>query len=51
MGGNALKTFIDLIIKVANHLGTSLSFMALVPCNIGLLSALIPSNIVILTKS
>ena len=48
MKGDSLKTSVDLIIKVANHLGTSLTIPPLVPCNVAMLPALIPSNIVML---
>ena len=41
----------DIHLKVANHLGTSLTFLALVPCNVAMLSTLILNNIVILAKS
>ena len=51
MGVNALQTLIDLIIKEVHHLGTSLTFPALVPYHIALLSTLIPSNIAMLAKS
>ena len=52
MGGNTLKiTYIDLIISLVNHLGTSLTFPALIPCNITMLSTLIPSNIAMLATS
>jgi len=50
MGGNALQTLTDLI-EVAHHLGTSLTFPALVPYHIALLSTLIPSNIAMLANS
>ena len=51
MAGYTLKTSIDLIIKVANDLRTSLTFLASVTCNVVMLSTLITSNIVMLVKS
>jgi len=51
MGGNTLKSSIELIIKVDNHIGISLTFSTLVPSNVAMLSTLIPSNIAMLVKS
>ena len=47
-GRNTLKICTDLIIEVADHLGSSHTFSALVPCDIAMLSTVIPSNIVML---
>ena len=48
---NTLKTSIDLITKIIDHLGILLTFPALVPCIIAMRSALIPNNIAMLAKS